>query len=334
MTMKQCYHVLLMAGLTLFSGSTLLAQYDQEYKPTTTHADDETRPERKHTGFFRHPAKETAATQFEYAKSLSDKGKKSAAMKQYNALVCKWGGSPEAPKAQYEYASLLEETGHQKQAFDEFQYLVDFYVGRFPYEDVLDHQFRIANYFMTTRRARWLFGGFKAPERALPMFEKVVANGPNSKRTPEAQFYIALINEEMGELETAASAYETALRRYRSSSLAPEASFRRAQCLYHMADKTPRSEEGYRDALSALAMHIRDYPNDRNRETAQKYLDELKEKLADIYYNIAVFYDKITRKPQAAVIAYNDFIRNFPTSDRTEEATKRVDQLEMEMEKK
>ena len=41
-----------------------------------------------------------------------------------------------------------------------------------------------------------LFGGFKAPERAVPLFEDVVKNGPRSPFAPEAQSPKAVIEVE------------------------------------------------------------------------------------------------------------------------------------------
>ena len=120
---------------------------------------------------------------------------------------------------------------------------------------------------------------------------------------------------------------------YPDSPMAEEAIFRRAQCLYTLANAAPRHEPGYRDALSALATFLQNYPKSVHAETAGKCLDELKERLAAMYFERAVFYDKLAHRPKAAVIAYADFIRNFPTSDLAAEAGDRMDTLKLEMEK-
>jgi outer membrane protein assembly factor BamD len=121
---------------------------------------------------------------------------------------------------------------------------------------------------------------------------------------------------------------------YPDSPEAEEASFRRGHCLYTLVNASPRHEPSYRDALSALSMFLQDYPKSDRSKEAEKYLDELKERLATMYFERAVFYDKVARRPQSAVIAYADFIRNFPTSRLATEAGDRMDALKLEMEKR
>jgi TolA-binding protein len=335
--MKRAVKYAILLCLLCAGQSNLMAQYGQEYTPPDMgpRGESSERPQKKTPGWvFNRPAMDSAAAQIQYARSLLDKGRTRAAMNEYVALVHEWADSPEAPVAQFEYAKLLEERGKYKRAFDEFQYLIDFYVGQFPYEEVLEHQFKIANYMMTTKQAKWFFGGIVALDRALPMFQKIVENGPNWGKAAEAEFYIGVINEDIKEYEAANLAYETVQRRYRGSDLAVDASFRRACCLYRSSKFTPRDEKGYRDAMSALSMFIRDYPSSKDMKTARLYLDELKETVASMYYERADYYDRIAKKPGAAIIAYNDLIRNFPASDKAQKATDRIEVLRAQMEKK
>jgi len=296
--------------------------------------DTKSRPEKKTPGWFRKAKAQTPEEQMTLANQLLATGHKRAAARQYYALVAAWHESPQAPAAQLAYAKLVEDRGSDLDAFHEFQYLIDHFAGLFPFEEALDHQFRIANTVMTQRHGRFLFGGFTAPERALPLFEQIVKNGPQWKNTPRTQFDIGLIHEENKDYDKAIAAYEAIQVSYPDSPEAEEAGFRRAQCLYTLANATPRHEPGYRDALSALAMFLQDYPKSVHAETAGTYRDELKERLAAMYFERAVFYDKLARRPKAAVIAYADFIRNFPTSHLAAEAGDRMDTLKLEMEKR
>jgi outer membrane protein assembly factor BamD (BamD/ComL family) len=292
------------------------------------------RPEKKTTGWFSRPKARTPEEQLAWANDLLATGHKRAAARQYYALVATWHESPQAPAAQLAYAKLIEERGNDLEAFDEFQYLIDRFAGLFPFEEALDHQFRIANTVMTQRHGRFLFGGYTAPERALPLFEQIVKNGPQWKHTPQAQFHIGLIHEENKDHDKAIAAYETIQVSYPDSPEVEESRFRRARCLYTLVNAAPRHEPGYRDALSALSMFLQDYPKSDKAQTAGQYLDELKERLAAMYYERAVFYDTVARRPRSAVIAYADFIRNFPTSRLAAEAGDRMDALKLEMEKR
>lgn len=290
-------------------------------------------PEKKRPGIFHRPAKDSPASQLEYANRLLDTGKPRKAMKQYCALVHEWHDSPEAVTAQMACAELLEERRSYFRAFDEFQYLIDNYTGRFPYEQAIEHQFRIAHYLMTAKRCKFfIFPGFSAPERSLPLFEKIVQNAPDWDRTHQAQFFIGLIHEQIRQYGPAIKAYETVQYRYPDSYSAAESSFRRAYCLYITANTRPRDEAGCRNAVSALARFLRDYPGNENADIAQKYLYKLKKRLAAMHYERAVFYDRIAKRPQAALITYSDFIKKFPSSDMAAQANKRIEALKMELE--
>jgi len=293
------------------------------------------RTERKKPGWlFHHPKAKTPGDQLEYANGLLATGHRREAAKQYYALVCTWHESPQAPAAQLAYAKLVEDRGDSLDAFNEFQYLIDHFAGRFPFDEALDHQFRIANDIMTARHGTmFVFRGYTTPERALPLFEQIVKNGPGWGHTPEVQFNIGGIHESNRDFEEATKAYEVVMVSYPHSPQAEDAAFHRAQCLYVLANANRRNEVSYREALSALSMFQRDYPKNVNAATAKKYLDELKERLADMYFERALFYDRIAKRPKSAVIAYADFLRNFPTSELASRANERMDTLKLEMER-
>jgi outer membrane assembly lipoprotein YfiO len=322
----------LLAGVAVLSVLSLRAQDPpKEPEPETTTPTTS----RKRPSFFHRPAEKSAPRQLEYAKGLMERGKLRKASKQLNALVHAWPESPEAVVAQQTYAELLEKRGYPRDAFDEYQYLVEHYAGQFPYGAVLDRQFRLANQVMMARRAKFLFlPGYTVPEDALPLFEKVVRNAPDWSQAPQAQFMVGVINQDARNYDEAVDAYGALLNRYPHSPFAEEASFRRAESLYKgVLHDNPRDEQSCRSALSAMAAFLRDYPGSANEATAQKCLDELKDRLADMYYERAEFYDRIARKPKSAILAYEDFLRVCPSSGRASEVSERLEALKAKVEK-
>jgi len=316
--------------LSLWLCVPLLIAQEREYEEPVP-VDDQ--PARKEPRFFLKPAKATPAEQIDYAVALQSRGQAKEALKQYRALVHTWHDSPQAPSAQSAYALLLEERGRYTAAFEEFQYLIDHYAGRFPYDGVLDHQFRIARHIMTARHGRFfLFPGFKAPERALPLFEQILENAPRWEKSSEAQFLIGAIHEETGQDEEAVRAYEALCQRYPDSPFAAVASFRRAAGLYRIAKSAPRDEVACRRALSALSAFLRDYSDTDNAPTAERYRDELNERLTRMCFERAEFYDRISGRPRAALIAYRDFAERFPFSELAAKATERIKRLEQQLE--
>jgi len=289
-------------------------------------------PRRKDPKFLLRPAKHAPTEQLTYANALRGEGRTRKAMKQCEALVRTWHDSPEAAEAQFMHAELLEQDRQYVRAFDEYQYLIDNYAGSFDFSDVLDRQLRIANQVMSARHGGlFLFRGFSSPERAIPLFRKIAENGPRSDVAPQALFRLGLINEESNEMEEALKAYETVCQRYPGTDLAAEAAFRRAHCLYQRSIGRRRDENSAREALSALAGFVRDYPDNANAEQAERYRRELTEGLLRMYYERAEFYDKIAKRPESAIIAYSDFASKFPMSKLADKARERVKELEREL---
>lgn len=305
----------------------------QETAAPPQEEEEDKAPERKHPSVFHRPARETPADQLAYADALLAEGRVKKAARQYRALVHKWHHADEAPRAQLAYAQLLEKRGKHEKAFEEYQYLVDFYVGLFPFDDVLDRQFRLANAVAAERHLTFfVFRGVEAPELAIPLFEKILRNAPQWPRTPEIQQRIAVLHEDAGEDEEAVRAYALVLELYPDSPMAGDASYRRALCLCRLADDSPNNERALRDAVGACDSHLTEYPSHAGTAEITAQRDRHERALAAMFYERAWYYDHRARRPAAALIAYEDFLRQFPLAAQAEDAEKRAAELRKEKE--
>jgi TolA-binding protein len=284
--------------------------------------------ERKSPGWFGGPQTGSAAEEMALAGRMRENGEPGKAAKRYNALVTEWGDAAEAPAAQQAYADLLMEERDMEDAFREYQYLIKFYAGQFDYDAVLEKQMQIANYIMTTPRGKFLFfPGFNSPESAIPYYKQIVANGPKWRRAPEAQFNVGVINEDIDDFEEAILAYDSVMNRFHDNELAPKAAFRKAVCLVKLWKKTPRDERSLREALSGMATFVANYPASDNIPGANDYLADMGETLAGMYFERAEFYETINRNDEAAIIAYSEFVRQFPSSKKAVAAQNRIEEL-------
>ncbi len=285
--------------------------------------------DKKTPSFWRRPAQSTPTEQLAYAQAQEVDGQLKRAERHYNALVHRWHQSEEALNAQFAYARLLYERGRYERAFREFQYMVQFFSGQFDYNQVLDYQLRIANQILGKRRGTFgIFRGFESPERALPLLEAIVKNAPNWEKAPAIRLNIAVVYENTGERDAAIKAYEAVVQAHPGSPEAQIAAYRQAACLADLSDKSPRDERRCRDALSALASFLAAYPQSESRAEAQERLDSLKSRLEEMYYQRARYYDKIEKRPQAALVSYREFLKRFPASDRTPAILERIKVLE------
>jgi len=279
------------------------------------------------------PKMDEPAAQLQHADALRERGRLRRAQRQYRALVRYWSNTPEAAQAQYAYAQVLEERGKLSRAFDQYEYLIENYTGMFPHKEVLGRIFDIGETAMEQRRGRFLiFPGFQAPERAVPYFESVVTHGPRWERAPEAQWHIARIKEDTDRLEEAVFAYDRLESRYPRSPFVEEAAFGKARTLYQLAREYPNHVDRAETALHALGLFVRNHPESEYVEEAREKMRTLHREIARITYEKARYYDRIARRPRAAVTTYERFLEEFPDSEWSDQARERLNTLRAKLE--
>lgn len=278
---------------------------------------------------FSRPAESNPEDQLSHAEQLRDEGRLRKAAKQFRHLVRYWPQSPAAADAQYRYAQVLHERGKLGQAFEAFEHLLEEYTGMIPHDTVLEEMLVIAEAVRDRRRGQFFFfPGFESPERAIPLLETIITNGPQWERAPEVQLMIGDIQMELDRLEEAIRSYDRVQSNYPRSPEAQEAVFAKARALYQLVEEFPRDLEGIEMALYAAAQYVRQYPDSPRRSEAIEYMESLRDRLAHAEFKKAVFYDKKAKKPEAALIVYEQFLQQFPDTRWADEARARTHQLQ------
>jgi outer membrane protein assembly factor BamD (BamD/ComL family) len=283
--------------------------------------------------FFGRPKRKTPEEQLAYAQRRRDRGKYRSATKHFRAVVRNWPASDEAATAQFEYARMLERRDKYMEAFEAYTELLERYAGRAPHEEVLERQFAIAKRVMHHRRGQFLlFPGFEAPEKAIPLFEKVIKHGPNAPQAPEAQYLVGRAYDMTDQIGMAINAYTKTEYKYPDSEFAEKASFAKAYDLYQLTQESPNDEKLAEGAWAALTLYLNSYPNADNAAEAREYRKALYRRRAKAAYDKAIFYDKLAREPEAALVAYRRFVQQFPHSGWTTLAEIRIQELAAELE--
>jgi TolA-binding protein len=280
-------------------------------------------------GYFLKADRETPEEQLRYAKELLDAGKRKKASKAYRATVKIWPETREAALAQFEYAKLTEELQSPTRAAENYEYLFTYYTGSFPHEEALQRLFNLGTDLLEHRKGKFFFfRGFKAPERSIPIFENVIRFGPRWERSSEAQFLIGRALQDTFSYEKAIAAYELVQIRYRDTEWAEEASFYKAQSLNKIAQESPNSDQALEDAWIGTIMFQQRHPDSLHNPEIAAYREALLNRRAEIAFEKARYYDDIARRPVAALRAYEEFIKKFPSSEWTKQAKLRIEALE------
>ncbi|MFH1475926.1 MAG: tetratricopeptide repeat protein [Verrucomicrobiota bacterium] len=279
------------------------------------------------------PAEATPETQLALINKLKDAGRTIRASKACLALVNAWPESAQAPVAQLIYCRLLEERGKPAKAFKEYQFLMEAFAGFFPYDEVMERMYAIAD-GMATRDRYFLFIKFKTPEEAIPLFEKLIQNGTQWKRAAELQFRIARIYEKTGQYDLAIEAYGLYHQRYPMSPLAEQALFGQGRCCYEYSRENPVALDLRENAAAVLQGFLDWYPYSDMAAEARTCLANLHCDLSGNLYDQALFYEKTARftgnKQEhrdglvAARICYERVIDEFPHSEWAERAHARI----------
>lgn len=147
----------------------------------------------------------------------------------------------------------------------------------------------------------------------------LLANCTGTGFMEEGQFLLAesyFLGEEWIE---AYSEYNIFINHYPSSPQAPLATYKKGLSAWSH-DYVPGRDETYtNDAIKAFDEFVKVFPEHIKKDSAVFYLNQLSERLADREMATAILYLKM-KEPQATAIYLQQFIKNFPDSERYGEA--------------
>ncbi len=271
-------------------------------------------------------SEDSAPAQLAYCRQREADGHLNSARKGYEALVRKWPATPEAAQAQLALASVLEKRGQYGKAFDEYQYALTHYSGSCPYNEIIDRQFRIANYLLHNNKS--MFGWILSGTKDIRMrFEQIVINAPRSAIAPEAMMKVGSIREGDKDYAEAITVYDGILNRYPASKEAPTAAYLSSKCRHILSMKHSYNENRCRESIAFLKAALLRLPNHPNRNDLEQWLIELNALLVEQNYQKALFYDTQRYNTDAKVSAYRRFLVEFSDSKYGETVRNRLTEL-------
>lgn len=269
----------------------------------------------------------TAVDQMKRAERLEADGKTAAAVKAYQNLVKHFGLSLLAPKAQQKTAQLFEKMGHYEAAYDGY----DKYILKYPkgddYEASVEAMFKIAKLFLEGQKRR-VFGVPVSPsmQKAQEMFEGIVKRAPVSKWAPLAQFNAGQALEKQGKLPEAITAYQAVVSRYAADPIAESALYQIGYVRLREYREGSYDRNDAQKAREVFDEFINRYPQSEKVAQARENLKALEGGQTKNILEVAKFYDK-SKQYKAAVIYYNDVIKQEPGTPESDFAKLRIEQL-------
>ncbi len=269
----------------------------------------------------------SAAEQMRKAEKFEAENDPKSALAAYRGLVKRYGLSVIAPKAQLKVGILLERAGEYDDAYKAYETYLTKYPRGEDFEVVVESMYKIAKLFLDGEKKKLL--GVRVASsmgRAQEMFEGIVKKAPFNKLAPLAQFNIGQALEKQGKYPEAMVAYQAVVTRYPTDAIADDAQYQIGYVRLKEYRDGSNDRAAAQKARESFEDFISRYPQSEKVPQAQENLKTLEGGSTKSTLDIAKFYDK-TRVYKAAVIYYNDVIKNQPDTAESTFAKNRIAEL-------
>jgi outer membrane protein assembly factor BamD len=269
----------------------------------------------------------TALELYTTAQSAEKEGNLKRAVGAYANIVRHHPKDALAPGALYRGAQLQEQLHQYVVAADSYRLLVERYPGSPHFDEAIEAQFRIGEMYLAGKKKKILGISLgDSLDRSVTIFASIVRTAPYGKYTARAQFNIGLAREKQNVPEMAVEAYQAVVNKFPNEPVAADAQYQIGYIWLMAARKGTTDAAATSNAKTAFQDFLLHYPHSEKAAQARANLDLLEHKETTSSYEVAKFYDK-QKYYRAAVIYYNEVIRQQPGSTESNLAKKRIDQL-------
>jgi outer membrane protein assembly factor BamD len=268
-----------------------------------------------------------AAELFEIGQKAEKEGNPKRAVRAYRQLVRKYSRDALAAGAAFRGAELLEQTRQFFEAAGAYRVVVINYPTSPHFNEAIEGQFRIGEMYLAGKKLKLLgIPMATSMDRAVEIFAAVIRTAPYGKYTARAQFDIGLAREKQGANDAALQAYAAVVDKFPNDPVAADAQYQIGYIWFTASKSGVKDLAATNNARTAFQDFLFRYPNSEKAAQARANLQQLEHKATSTSFDVARYYDK-QKAYRAAVIYYNEVIRQQPGSAESEKAKKRIDQL-------
>ena len=268
-----------------------------------------------------------AAELFDIGQKAEKDNNPKRAIKAYRQLVRKFPKDALAGGAAFRAATLLENTHEFLEAATGYRVVVVNYPTSPHFNEAIEGQFRIGEMYLAGKKLKLLgIPLATSMDRAVDIFASIIRTAPYGKYTARAQFDIGLAREKQGANDAAIQAYQAVIDKFPNDPIAADAQYQIGYIWWNSARNGTRDIAATNNARVAFQDFLFRYPTSEKAPQARANLQQLEHKSTNSSFDTAKFYDK-QKAYRAAVIYYNEVIRQQPGSAESEKAKKRIEQL-------
>ena len=268
-----------------------------------------------------------AAELFEIGKKAEADHNFKRAIGAYRQLVRKYSRDALAAGAAFRGAQLYEEIHQYLEAAGTYRLVVTNYPTSPHFNEAIEGQFRVGEMYLAGKKLKLLgIPLATSMDRAVEIFAAVIRTAPYGKYTARAQFDIGLAREKQGTNDAALQAYQAVIDKFPNDPIAADAQYQIGYIWFTSSKGGTKDIAATNSARTAFQDFLFRYPNSEKAPQARANLQLLEHKSTTRAFDVARYYDKL-KAYRAAVIYYNEVIRQQPGSAESQKAQKRIDQL-------
>jgi outer membrane protein assembly factor BamD len=264
---------------------------------------------------------------FHIAQEAEKNGNMKRAINAYRSILRKYPKDALAPGAGFRRAELLEQTHAYLPAAEAYRLVVEKYPTSPHFNEAIEAQFRIGEMYLNGKKIKMLgVSVANSFDKAVEIFAAVIRTAPYGKYTARAQFDIGRAREKEGASEAALQAYQAVVEKFPNSPVAPDAQYQLGYIWFMAARAGTKDLSAATKARTAFQDFLYRFPNSEKAAQTRANLLLLDHKQTSSSLDIAKYYDK-QKYYRAAVIYYNEVIRQQPGSNESQKAKQRLDEL-------
>jgi outer membrane protein assembly factor BamD len=264
---------------------------------------------------------------FSQAEAAAQNGDSKRAIKIYKRLVKRYPRSNVAPEATFRAAKLTEQEGDLLKAAAIYRGLMETYPQTPHFQEAIESQFRIGEIYLNGKKKKILGVPLVSTmDDAVEMFAAIVRSAPYGRYTARAQFDIGRAREKEGSNDLAIEAYQSVVEKFPNDPLAVDAQYQIGYVWLAAARGGTYDPDAADRARTAFQDFLFRYPKSEKAAQARENLALLDHRVIKGSLEIAKYYDK-AKNYRAAVLYYNEVIRQQPGSPESAIAKTRIEQL-------
>lgn len=273
------------------------------------------------------PNQKDAQAQFDTALARENAGATGAAISGYRKTVSRFPKSLVASSAQYKLGALLEKVNDITGATKAYEKLIKDYPKSADFNAALEGEFRIGTLWLDGNRQKVLgLPTLPSMDRAIAAYGIIINNAPFSRLAPLAQFNVGQAHEKEFDYKTAIASYQVVVDKYPTSAAAADAQYQIGFSYLQISRQGSYDKVASQRARESFEDFLASYPNHEKAAQAKENLGALATQQTGGSLQIARYYDK-QKLYRAAIVYYNDVIRQQPNSPDSEKAKARLDAL-------